>query len=362
MQVYLVGGAVRDQLLGHEVHERDWVVVGTTPQDMIKQGYRPVGKDFPVFLHPKTHEEYALARTERKVAKGYKGFEFYADPDVTLEQDLIRRDLTINAMAMDDEGNIIDPHGGQTDLNEKLLHHVSEAFAEDPVRILRVARFASRLNDFKVHPNTKKLMKDMVNSGEVDALVSERVWKEFDRALSEDHAERFFQVLEDCSALNILFPELIPNYKQSIETLKRASQKNADPLVRFVSLCHGLSVDAIKTLCDRLHTPREYRDISLCIAKQHQHYSNISSLNSDELLSLIETLDAFRRPQRLDHYLFACEINDPKHKDNSKLLRLAYDAAKEVDPKTIANRNKTGEEIKQDLFKARSEAIRLALK
>ena len=216
MKIYLVGGAVRDKLLGREIKERDYVVVGATPKEMESLGYKAVGKEFPVFLHPDTQEEYALARTERKVGKGYKGFEFYADPSVTLEEDLQRRDLTINAIAEDNAGHIIDPFNGKKDLEAKIFKHVSPAFSEDPVRILRVARFAARFPDFNVHPDTNKLMKDMVKNGEVNALVPERVWKEFSRALAEPSPERFFTILKDSDALPILFNELTEHYLEKI--------------------------------------------------------------------------------------------------------------------------------------------------
>ncbi|MGD8514376.1 MAG: multifunctional CCA addition/repair protein, partial [Granulosicoccaceae bacterium] len=257
MKIYLVGGAVRDKLLGITPQERDWVVVGATPDDMLARGFRPVGKDFPVFLHPQSHEEYALARTERKTAPGYTGFAFHASPEVTLEQDLLRRDLTINAMAMDDDGSIIDPFGGQADLEAGLLRHVSPAFVEDPVRILRVARFAARFGKwgFKVAHGTNALMRSMVENGEIDALVPERVWKEFERALGEDMPTAFFKVLRGCGALARLFPEIdalygVPQpaiHHAEIDTgvhcmlvLEQAVKLSADPRVRFAALTHDL--------------------------------------------------------------------------------------------------------------------------
>lgn len=342
MEIYLVGGAVRDQLLKRPVHERDWVVVGATPEQMVTLGYKPVGKDFPVFLHPQTHEEYALARTERKTGKGYTQFSFYATPDVTLEEDLLRRDLTINAMAQTPTGEIIDPYGGQQDLNHKLLRHVSCAFAEDPVRILRVARFAARY-DFAIAAETQQLMRAMVRAGEVDALVAERVWQELQRALLEPLPQRFFEVLRQCGALRILFPELdalfgVPNPPQwhpeidsgihTLMVLAQAVKLSTSAAVRFAALIHDLgkaatplakwpshhgheqtSLPLIKQLCKRYKIPSEYRELALLVAEFHTHCHRVLELNSTTLLKTLERLDAFRRPQRFNNFLLCCEAD-----------------------------------------------------
>ena len=313
MRIYLVGGAVRDTLLDLPVTERDWVVVGASPQQMIDLGYKPVGKDFPVFLHPETGEEYALARTERKSGHGYRGFTFHAAGDVTLEEDLIRRDLTINAMAMDDEGNLIDPFNGEEDLQQGLLKHVSPAFREDPVRLLRVARFAARFDrfGFRVSHGTNALMRQMVDNGEVDHLVPERVWKETSRALTEESPQRFFEVLRGCGALEKLFPEIerlfgVPqphNYHPEIDTgihtlkvLEEAARLSDKPEVRFAALVHDLGkgdtpsemwprhhgheemgVDLVTGLCKRLKIPNSYRDLAIHVARYHGHFRRVST-------------------------------------------------------------------------------------
>ncbi|HEX4045174.1 MAG TPA: multifunctional CCA tRNA nucleotidyl transferase/2'3'-cyclic phosphodiesterase/2'nucleotidase/phosphatase, partial [Gammaproteobacteria bacterium] len=273
MKIYLVGGAVRDKLLGLRVKERDWVVVGASEQDMLALGYRQVGKEFPVFLHPSTREEYALARTERKVGLGYKGFSFDTSPDVLLEDDLIRRDLTINAMAETAEGVLIDPFHGQIDLKQKVLRHVSSAFAEDPVRILRVGRFLARYArlGFQVAPETMILMQQMVAAGEVDALVAERVWKECMRALGEKNPEYFFVVLSACDALPILFPNLVLG-DAGMHALQQACQLTTNKIVRFAALLHALpdTKKAIQTLCLRYRVPNVYRDLALLTAAHYQ--------------------------------------------------------------------------------------------
>lgn len=354
MQVYLVGGAVRDRLLGLPVHERDWVVVGATPQDLEKQGYVSVGRDFPVFLHPQTHEEYALARLERKVAPGYRGFETRFSPEVTLEEDLKRRDLTINAMAqrITDEtnsgslaatGTLIDPHGGHRDLEARLLRHVSEAFVEDPVRILRVARFAARFADlgFRVADETRELMRQMVNSGEADALVAERVWQETERALATSRPEVFFEVLRDCGALAVMFPEIDalfgvpqpPKWHPEIDTgvhvmmvVRCAARLSASVTVRFAALMHDLGkaktpqdrwpshhgheelgVPLIEALADRLKIPNECRELAILAARHHGVVHRASELRPATVLELLEKTDAFRRPERFAELLLACE-------------------------------------------------------
>jgi tRNA nucleotidyltransferase (CCA-adding enzyme) len=343
MQVYLVGGAVRDRLLGLPVRERDWVVVGAEPAELERQGYTSVGKEFPVFLHPQTHEEYALARLERKVAPGYRGFVTQFSPDVKLEDDLKRRDLTINALAQQDDGTVIDPFGGQRDLQARVLRHVSDAFVEDPVRVLRVARFAARFAPlgFTVAPETVQLMRRMVDSGEVDALVSERVWKETERALGEPRPEVFFETLRECGALAVIFPEIEalygvpqpPQWHPEIDTgvhvmmaLRLASRISDSKVVRFAVLMHDLgkavtpaeklpshpgheeaSVPLIEALVARLKVPNEYRELALLAARHHGNVHRAFELRPGTVLKLLEETDALRRPERFAQFLLACE-------------------------------------------------------
>jgi tRNA nucleotidyltransferase (CCA-adding enzyme) len=345
MRVYMVGGAVRDRLLGRPIGERDFVVVGATAAELLSQGYLQVGKDFPVFLHPETKDEYALARTERKTAPGYRGFAVHADPDVTLEEDLLRRDLTINALAEDEAGKLIDPYGGLADLEARVLRHVSPAFAEDPVRILRVARFAARFADlgFSVAPKTLDLMRAMVDAGEVDALVPERVWAELTKALAEQTPSRFFETLRDCGALARLFPEIdrlwgIPQpakWHPEIDTgvhtmmvVDMAARLSPVPEVRFAALTHDLgkgttspeilpshrghearSVGLIEALCERLRAPRRYRDLACIVARYHGQVHKLDELRPGTLLDLLEGADAFRRPERFDQMVTACEAD-----------------------------------------------------
>jgi tRNA nucleotidyltransferase (CCA-adding enzyme) len=318
MQVYLVGGAVRDELLGHAVAERDWVVVGATPAELERAGYRAVGREFPVFLHPQTHEEYALARLERKVAPGYRGFVAEFSPAVTLEQDLQRRDLTINAMARDGAGTIIDPYGGRADLDARVLRHVSPAFAEDPVRILRVARFAARFAElgFTVAPATLELMRTMVRSGEADALVSERVWRELELALATDNPERAFEVLQQCGALELLLPELArcPALPAALAALHRATaitsaEGEPDTAARWAALLADLPAGEIAALCARLRVPAEHRDLAVLAARLGARVRAAGrpqlELAGDPewLLSLLEQADAWRRPERFERWL-----------------------------------------------------------
>ena len=345
MQVYLVGGAVRDQLLGRAVGERDWVVVGATPAELTGQGYTPVGKDFPVFLHPQTKEEYALARQERKVAPGYHGFTTVFSPDVTLEEDLKRRDLTINAMAEAADGRIVDPYGGQRDLAQRLLRHVSEAFVEDPVRVLRVARFAARYADagFRVAPETAALMAHMSASGEVAALTPERVWRETARALLEPRPEVFFEILGACGALAVLMPELAalqgvpqpPKWHPEVDTfvhvmlaLRCAAQRGAPLTVRYAVLLHDLGkaltpkehwpshrgheelgLAPIDMLSRRLRAPNECRELALLASRQHTHVHRARELRPATLMKLLTETDALRRPERFAELLLACECD-----------------------------------------------------
>jgi len=318
MEVYLVGGAVRDELLGLPVHERDWVVVGATPAELERAGYRSVGREFPVFLHPQTQEEYALARLERKVGPGYRGFTTEFSPTVTLREDLRRRDLTINAMARDGAGELIDPYGGRDDLTARQLRHVSPAFAEDPVRILRVARFAARFAPlgFSVAPETLELMRAMVRSGEANALVSERVWRELERALATDHPERALQVLRDCDALPVLLPELArgAGLPAALDALHRATaittvQGQPDTAARWAALLADLPPTAVEALCERLRVPAEHRDLAVLAARMCE-WLRAGGRDSaqlvaapEALLQLLEHADAWRRPERFGRWL-----------------------------------------------------------
>ncbi len=345
MQVYLVGGAVRDHLLGHPYHEKDYVVVGATPEQLLAEGYQPVGKDFPVFLHPKTKEEYALARTERKSGVGYHGFQFFTDRSVTLEDDLIRRDLTINAMAMDETGKIYDPYGGQQDLEHKILRHVSEAFTEDPLRVLRVARFAARYAPygFSVADETLQLMQTIARSGELSALTPERVWKETSRALMETHADVYFQVLKACDALEVLFPEINalfgipqrPEYHPEIDcgvhtlmALKQACLADYALEVRFAVLVHDLGkaltpveelprhimheergIQPVTQICDRLKVPAALKSLALIVCKEHLKCHQAKNLKPGTLWRLLQRLDVLRRPEKVEAFVQACECD-----------------------------------------------------
>ena len=345
MQVYLVGGAVRDQLLGHPYHEKDYVVVGATPEQLLAQGYQPVGKDFPVFLHPETKDEYALARTERKSGQGYHGFEFYTDISVTLEDDLIRRDLTINAIAMDDDGKIYDPYHGHEDLNNKILRHVSDAFAEDPLRVLRVARFAARYHQygFTIAEETLALMQQLANSGELKALTPERVWKETSRALMERDADVYFETLRQCGALKFLFPEIDalfgipqrPEYHPEIDcgihtlmSLQQACRANYSLDVRFAVLVHDLGkaltpkdelprhimheergVQPVNDICDRLKVPTNTKQLSIAVCKEHLKSHQAFTLKAGTLWRFLQRLDVLRRPERVEAFIQACECD-----------------------------------------------------
>lgn len=404
MEIYLVGGAVRDSLLGLEPKERDWVVVGATVEAMERQGYRLVGKDFPVFLHPQTHEEYALARTERKTAPGYKGFAVHAEPEVTLEQDLLRRDLTINAMAQTADGDIIDPFAGQQDLADKHLRHVSPAFAEDPVRILRVARFAARFAHlgFTVAAETNALMRGMVAAGEVDALVPERVWAETERALGTATPNRFFEVLRECGALAKLFPEIeklygVPQpekHHPEIDTgvhtmlvLEQAARLSPSTEVRFAALVHDLGkgttpeeqwpkhinheeqgLPLVAALCERLRVPNTYRDLALAVTRYHLHYHRAGELKPATLLKTLNALDAFRRPQRFEDFLLACEADsrgrpgfEDADLDQTGIMRKALASAAELTARPLIEKGLSGPAIGEELDRLRTQAIRTAL-
>jgi tRNA nucleotidyltransferase (CCA-adding enzyme) len=343
VKVFTVGGAVRDELLGLKVKERDYVVVGATPEEMVKQGFKPVGKDFPVFLHPETHEEYALARTERKSGRGYKGFTVYAAPEITLEEDLKRRDLTINAMAKGQDGALIDPFGGAKDLAAKILRHVSEAFAEDPVRILRVARFAARFG-FAVHPETMALMQRMVKEGEADYLVPERVWQEFAKGLAEPHAQLMFDVLRQSGVLQKLLPE--------VKTIP--SSFSGSIAARFARLAWPLEEAQVNVLCDRLRAPNEMRELALTACRCRK---KLASSTPEALLDLLKTADAFRRPERFAELLQVARLAQ-SGVDTARIER-ALRAAVSVDAGEIAKRA-TGSDIARLIDQARVEAIRKA--
>ncbi len=398
MQIYKVGGAVRDKLLKLQVKDIDWLVVGALPDELSDLGYKQVGKDFPVFLHPKTNEEYALARKERKVAAGYTGFEFDTSRSVTIEEDLLRRDITINAMAEDENGKIIDPFNGYADLKKGLLRHVSEAFAEDPVRILRIARFAARFG-FQVADETLVLMKQMVTSGEVDALVAERVWQELERALGEEHPEQFFAVLRSCGALAVIFPEIdrlygVPQaaeYHPEIDTgihtmmvLEQAVRLTDDKQVRFAALVHDLGkgttpkdilpshhgheqrgLDEIKTLCARTKVPNDYRDLALIVSEFHTICHRVKEMKASTILKKLEQMDAFRRTERFDQFLQTCEAEAKGRggKEDSDYPQAAYFksvqvAASAVDIKPIIEAGMKGPQIAEALRRERLVVIK----
>ena len=403
MKAYIVGGAVRDRLLGLPVRDRDWVVVGATPADidaMLARGFRPVGQDFPVFLHPDTHEEYALARTERKVAAGYKGFAVQVSPAVTLEDDLRRRDLTINAMAETEDGALIDPYGGRLDLQHRVLRHVSEAFAEDPVRILRVARFAARFAPlgFTIAPETNELMRRMVAAGEVDALVPERVWQELARALAEPRPSAFFEALRACGALARLFPEIErlwgvpqpPQHHPEIDTgvhtmmvLESAARLTGDTRVRFAALVHDLgkgttppeewprhiaheerSVTLVEDLCARFRIPNDHRDLAVLAARHHGQVHRAEELRPGAVLELLEATDAFRRPERFELFLLACEADSrgrTGYEDSvftqGLYLRRALEIAQAVEAAGLVAEGFSGKALGEELARRRIDAL-----
>lgn len=379
MKQYLVGGALRDELLGLPVVDRDWVVVGSTPHEMLNAGFKSVGKDFPVFLHPDTHEEYALARVERKTGPGYGGFEFNTDSKVTLEEDLSRRDLTINAMARKDTGEIVDPYNGRQDLDDRLLRHVSKAFTEDPVRVLRVARFMSRLShmNFRVANDTVVLMQTMVHNGEVANLVAERVWQEMQGALAARCPQAFFNTLKQCSALAIILPEVnalfgVPQPEQwhpeidsgvhTMMVLEQCAQLSTDVDVRFAGLCHDLGKATTPTdilpshhghekrgaaitriLCERLRVPRKTTELAVLSAQYHTHCHRVRDLNARSLTKLLQSLDVIRKPDRFEQFLLVC-IADARGRlgfentlyPQADILRSAAQAFRDVNVSNIA--------------------------
>ncbi len=401
MRAYQVGGAIRDRLLGRPVTDRDWVVVGATPEELLARGFRPVGKDFPVFLHPDSGEEYALARTERKVAPGYTGFTFHASPDVTLEDDLARRDFTVNAMAEDDDGRLIDPFNGRADLEARVLRHVSPAFVEDPVRLLRAARLAATL-DFELAPETLDLLRQMVASGEVDALVPERVWGELRKALGSPRPSRFFEVLGACDARERLFPEVDrlfgvpqpPQHHPEVDTgvhtllvLDQAARLSDDPVVRFAALVHDLGkadtnpnlwprhhgheqlgLLRIDELCKRLRVPAEFREMGVLVATYHGHCHRAMELRPATVMKVLLALDSFRRPARLDQFLTACEADargrtglEERPYPQAGRFRRAFAAARTVEAGPLVARGLSGRDLGIALREARTRAIATAL-
>jgi len=398
--VYLVGGAVRDDLLGIPHQEKDWVVTGCTPEELLAEGYRQVGASFPVFLHPKTGEEYALARTERKQGHGYHGFTVDFHPGVTLEEDLARRDLTINAMARDDQGRLIDPFGGQEDLRNRTLRHVSPAFAEDPLRVLRVARFASRLAPlgFAVHPGTLALMREIVASGEIGHLVPERVWAEVAGAMAAAEPGRFLQVLRDCGALRLVLPEVdclfgVPQpaeFHPEIDTgvhvlmaMNLAAREGASPQVVFALMLHDLGkgltertdwprhvghesrgVPLVREACDRLRAPAAYRDLALIVCKLHLRAHRLCEMRPGSIMDLIEEADLLRRPELLDDFLAACEADfrgrkgrEDRPYPQAARLRVALDAARRIQARDLDTEGLEGTQIGALLREARVAAI-----
>lgn len=356
MQIYKVGGAVRDRLLGQSVSERDWVVVGATPQQMLDRGFKQVGKDFPVFLHPETGEEYALARTERKVGQGYKGFDFDTSPDITLEDDLSRRDLTINAMAEDDHGKLIDPYGGYKDLQNRILRHVSLSFVEDPLRVLRVARFAARLPEFELANETLELLQSMVQSDELNALVPERVWQEWHKALAAESPVRFFEVLQKCGALEQLLPELKQQNYNWQATLNYSVGQTNQVIIRFTSCV--VEVNKVKQLGQKWRIPSAYIELAQIV---HQHYLSLEHpLDAESLLSLIEYMDGLRRLERFENALmvFKCYWrNNATIQHRVKLLQQAAPKVAAITARQLGVTHLPGPEIPHKLRQARLDYI-----
>lgn len=400
MKIYLVGGALRNELLGLTVAEKDWVVVGSSPEELLTQGFTQVGKSFPVFLHPVSKEEYALARTEQKTSPGYTGFAIHATPDVTLEEDLLRRDLTINAIARDTDNTIIDPFGGQADINARLLRHVSPAFSEDPVRVLRTARFCAQLGqfDFRIADETMRLMQQMVSDGEVDALIPERIWKETLKALESPYPRRYFESLRECGALEKLFPEInslygvpqpahfhpeIDSGLHTMMVLEQATKLSLDPEVRFAALVHDLGkgttpkailpshreheirgVPLVNDLCDRLRVPNNFRSLALVVTKYHLYYHRAAELRATTFVKLFDALDGFRRPTRVAQFLLACEADsrgrtgyENRDCEQTDIFQRAFNAALDVKAKPLIEKGLTGEAVKAALRELRTKAV-----
>ena len=402
LDCYLVGGAVRDALLGLTIRDRDWVVIGSSPEDMLALGFQPVGQDFPVFLHPQTHEEYALARRERKISPGYRGFAIDASSHVSLEEDLARRDLTINAMAQTRDGRLIDPWHGARDIKQRQLRHVSASFTEDPVRVLRVARFSARYTGlgFTVAEETMALMRTMATGGEIDALVAERVWQEIKDALSEDCPRRFFQTLSECQALHHLLPELghlatDPNALQTpngvprtawLDALDKSAALSKDPRIRFAALVHGLgdihstplspSTDhstprvrfLLQALCDRLRVPKRYRQLATMVANGVGPMSQLKDLAPHHILSLLQSMDAFRKPNQVSDFICACQASllahghtDEEVTSTCELLQRCFEAARSIEVSDLSTNDCSGEEIRTVVARRRVDAIAPAL-
>lgn len=402
MKTYLVGGAVRDKLLNQPISERDWVVLGETPESMLAQGFRAVGKDFPVFLHPKTNEEYALARTERKTAKGYKGFRVDASPEVTLEQDLLRRDLTINAMAMTENGDLLDFYGGKRDLEQRIFRHVSPAFAEDPVRILRLARFAARYAplDFTIAPETLDLMRSMVDAGEVDALVPERIWAELIKALAEEKPSAFFYVLKECGALKKIFPEInalfgVPQPEKyhpeidcgihSLLALEQAACLSNKLEVRFAALVHDFGkalspkdnlphhygheqkgVPLVEKMCARLRVPNSFKTLALHVTQYHTHCHKVRELRAGTLVDLLQTLGAFKQENHVQEFILACEADargrlgfENAVYESGNFFRHAVQIATQTDTSSALNRGLKGKKIGEAIRQLRVQALNM---
>lgn len=400
MKSYLVGGAVRDTLLGLPVKDRDWVVVGATPQEMLDAGYQQVGRDFPVFLHPQSREEYALARTERKSGSGYTGFTCYAAPDVTLEQDLLRRDLTVNALAQDENGTIIDPFNGQQDLHQRILRHVSPAFNEDPLRVLRVARFAARYAhlSFRIADETMTLMREMTGAGELAHLTPERVWKETESALRTRNPQVYFQVLRDCGALKVLFPEIdalfgvpapakwhpeIDTGIHTLMTVSMAAMLSPEVDVRFATLCHDLGkgltppalwprhhghgpagVRLVEGLCQRLRVPNELRDLAKLVAEYHDLIHTFPVLQPKTIVKLFDSIDAWRKPQRVEQIALTSEADvrgrtgfEAIDYSQGRLLRAAWEVARAVPTKAVIEAGFTGAAVREELTRRRIAAV-----
>ena len=400
MKTYLVGGAVRDKLLNYPVYELDWVVVGATPQEMLDQGYRQVGKDFPVFLHPETNDEYALARTERKTGPGYTGFDCYSAPDVTLEEDLLRRDLTINAIAEDDQGNMVDPYNGQRDLEAKVLRHVSDNFVEDPLRILRVARFAARYAHlgFTIADETTALMAEIVKAGELEHLTPERVWVELNKALGEQSPQVFIEVLRSCGALKVILPEVdmlfgvpqteehhpeIDTGKHILLCLIEAAKLSDSTAVRFAVLMHDLGkgttpeqewprhiahekrgIKLVKAACARIKAPKEHTELALLACQYHTHGHRALELKPKTALKTLEALDAFRRPERFELFLLACEADargrtgfQERDYPQANYFRQAFEVADKVDSRELLEQGFKGKALGEEIRKQRIISI-----
>lgn len=401
MKIYLVGGAVRDKLLGLPIKDKDYVVVGSQIDQMLEMGYTQVGKDFPVFLHPKTKQEYALARTERKSGMGYNGFICDASSLVTLEDDLLRRDLTINAIAEDENGKLTDPFNGVSDIKQRVLRHVSDAFTEDPLRVLRVARFAARFAHlgFTIAPETLTLMQKITHSGELEHLTPERVWQELDKALGTDNPQVFISTLKDCNALSVILPEIdalfgIPQPEKwhpeidtgvhTILVLKQAALMSNDKVIRFSALMHDVGkalspkdqlpkhhghgqkgLPVIKKLCERIRVPNEFRELALLVSDQHQNIHNAFELRAETIVKIFDKADFWRKPERLNKLLVACHADirgrtgfELADYPQASYLKACFDAAQEVDVQAIIGQGFTGAEIKNQLNKARIEAVK----